>query len=40
MRDVVDLLVTNQSAQTGDFVKDQAAADAASAALGRRCSSR
>jgi hypothetical protein len=35
MRDVVDLLVTNQSVQTGDFVKDQAAADAASAALGQ-----
>ena len=35
MRDVVDLLVTNQSVQTGDFVKDRAAADAASAALGQ-----
>ena len=33
MRDIVDLLVTNQSVQTGDFVKDRAAADAASAAL-------
>src|SRR5512132_1935739 len=35
MHDVVDLLVTNQSVQTGDFVKDRAAADAASAALGQ-----
>jgi hypothetical protein len=35
MRDIVDLLVTNQSVQTGDFVKDRAAADAASAALGQ-----
>jgi hypothetical protein len=34
MHDIVDLLVTNQSVQTGDFVKDRAAADAASAALG------
>ena len=34
MHDIVDLLVTNQSVQTGDFVKDQAAADAASDALG------
>ena len=35
MRDIVDLLVTNQSVQTGDFVKDRAAAGAASAALGQ-----
>jgi len=35
MRDVVDLLVTNQSVQTGDFVKDREAAQAASDALAR-----
>jgi hypothetical protein len=35
MQDIVDLLVTNQSVQTGDFVKDRAAAEAASAALGQ-----
>jgi hypothetical protein len=35
IRDIVDLLVTNQSVQTGDFVKDRAAAEAASAALGQ-----
>ena len=35
VREIVDLLVTNQSVQTGDFVKDRAAADAASAALGQ-----
>ena len=35
VRDIVDLLVTNQSVQTGDFVKDRAAAEAASAALGQ-----
>jgi hypothetical protein len=34
VHDIVDLLVTNQSVQTGDFVKDRAAAEAASAALG------
>jgi hypothetical protein len=35
VREIVDLLVTNQSVQTGDFVKDRAAAEAASAALGQ-----
>jgi hypothetical protein len=35
LREVVDLLVTNQSVQTGDFVKDRAAAEAASLALGQ-----
>lgn len=35
MHNIVNLLVTNQSVQTGDFVKDRAAADAASAALGQ-----
>ena len=35
MDEIVHLLVTNQSVQTGDFVKDRAAADAASAALGQ-----
>jgi hypothetical protein len=35
MRDVVDLLVTNQSVQTGDFVKDRDAAQAASDTLAR-----
>jgi len=34
VHDIVDLLVTNQSVQTGDFVKDRAAAEAASAAVG------
>src|SRR3954454_3859825 len=35
VHDIVDLLVTNQSVQTGDFGKDRAAAEAASAALGQ-----
>ncbi len=35
MRDVVEFLVTNQSVQTGDFVKDKAAAAAASDTIGR-----
>jgi hypothetical protein len=35
MRDVVEFLVTNQSVQTGDFVKDRAAARAASETMGR-----
>lgn len=35
MRDVLDVLVTNQSVQTGDFVKDRAAAQAASDTLSR-----
>jgi hypothetical protein len=35
VREIVDLLVTNQSVQTDDFVKDRAAAEAASAALGQ-----
>jgi hypothetical protein len=35
IRDVVEFLVTNQSVQTGDFVKDRAAARAASDTIGR-----
>jgi hypothetical protein len=35
LADVVRFLVTNQSVQTGDFVKDRAAAEAASDTIGR-----